>query len=71
VSPALLDAPRPALGARGRCGEHGRRVTLEQRLQAAWSSVRQDGIAECPVCRAAMRPEGVGARCGGCDSLLT
>ena len=71
MSPALLEAPRPLLTrdeVTSTVG--GRRVTLEERLEAAWRSAGRDGTTECPVCTAAMRADGAAARCGGCGSVL-
>jgi hypothetical protein len=71
VSPALLEAPPRLLRSDGVTSTvGGRRVTLEERLEAAWRSARRDGATECPVCDAAMRAHGASARCGGCGSVL-
>ncbi len=71
VSPALLEAPSPLFRGDGVTSTAGgRRITLEERLEAAWRSARRHGATECPVCDAAMRAEGASARCGGCGSVL-
>ena len=71
MSPALLEAPPRLLRGDGVTSTvGGRKVTLEERLEAAWRSARRDGATECPVCDAAMRGHGAAARCGGCGSVL-
>jgi hypothetical protein len=71
VSAALLEAPpRPAPCPRSERSHDGRSLTLEQRLEEACRCAQQAGVAECPLCRAAMRAEGAGARCEGCDSVV-
>jgi hypothetical protein len=71
VSSALLEArPGPLTSDEVTTTVGGRRVTLEERLEAAWRSARRDGGTECPVCDAAMRADGAAARCGGCGSVL-
>ena len=56
MSPALLEAPPRLRGDGVTSTIGGRRVTLEERLEAAWRSARRDGATACPVCDAAMRP---------------
>jgi len=63
MSAAVLEAPTPLLAG-------GRRPTLEELLEGRWRAARADGEAECPVCQAAMHPEGEQARCGGCGTTL-
>jgi hypothetical protein len=72
VSAAVLEAP-PGVFASEELAHHvgGRRVTLEQRLEAAWRSAQRDGSTDCPVCHAAMRAEGPTVQCGGCGSVLS
>ena len=71
VSAALLEAPPGLLTSDGITSTAGgRRVTLEERLQAAWHSARRDGHSDCPVCHAPMRAEGASAHCGACGSVL-
>jgi len=71
MSPAVLEAPPSVVTSpQAACRAGGRRVTLEERLQAAWHSAQLDGVAECPVCRAAMRAEGASIRCGDCGSVV-
>ena len=53
--------PRPAGGSGG---------TLDELLERTLHSVRTDGSAECPVCRAAMHAEDGAAQCSGCSSTL-
>ena len=50
-------------GARGR-------VTLEERLDAAWHSLRANDDTECPVCRQRLRLERSHGACEGCGSRL-
>ena len=71
MTSALLESPR-SLFAEARRGlpAGGRGVTLEERLETAWRAAQADGIAECPVCRAAMSREAAAARCSGCGSTL-
>ena len=72
MSAALLEPPTTFSDSRqGARRVGGRPVTLEQRLQAAWRAAQHEGVAECPVCGAAMRAEGHGARCRGCESVVS
>lgn len=72
MTAALLEpAPAPLTG-RTRCATpRGRGATLEERLEAAWTAVRAEGNAECPVCGARLSPEDGAARCTGCGSQLS
>jgi hypothetical protein len=72
VSSALLEAP-PRVCASGEAAPDagGSRITLEQRLEAAWRSAQRNGTTDCPVCQAAMRAEGATAQCGQCGSVLS
>ena len=71
MTPAVLD--RPAARFAERLG--GGRVTLEDRLNAAFHEARANGSTECPVCQARMTfagaSTGSGAACGGCGSELS
>ena len=71
MTTALLDSP-PSLFEEARRSRPpgGRGITLEERLEDALRSVRADGLAECPVCRAGMRADCGAARCAGCGSRL-
>jgi hypothetical protein len=71
VSSALLEAPPgPLTSDEVTTTVGGRRVTLEERLEAAWRSARRDGFTECPVCDAAMKADCASAQCGSCGSVL-
>ncbi len=71
MTTALLESPLSLFGQARRSRPAGRRgVTLEERLESALRSVRTDGTAECPVCRAQMHAEEDAARCSGCGSTL-
>ncbi len=72
MSAAVLEAP-PGLfaGEEAAPAGGGRGATLEQCLEAAWSSAQREGRADCPVCKAAMRAEGATAQCGRCGSVLS
>jgi hypothetical protein len=48
-----------------------RRMTLEQRLEGTLAELRTAGSAECPLCRAPMRPAPDGGQCSGCGSRLS
>jgi hypothetical protein len=72
MTTALLESPPSPFGEARRCRpEGGREITLEERLESALCSVRADGTAECPVCRAQMHAENGAARCSGCGSTLS
>jgi hypothetical protein len=78
MSTALLESPlslsKPALRSRAAGGPG---LTLEERLEAAWRGAQAEGVAECPVCRARMQPEGEPqgqgrpVRCLDCGSTLS
>jgi hypothetical protein len=72
MTTALLESPLSLFGEarRSPAPAGGRGVTLEERLETAWRAVQADGLAECPVCRAAMRREGAAGTCTGCGSTL-
>jgi hypothetical protein len=71
MTTALLESPL-ALFAEARHAQPagGRGSTLEERLETTLRSVQADGVAACPVCRAAMHAEDGAARCSGCGSTL-
>jgi tRNA(Ile2) C34 agmatinyltransferase TiaS len=72
MTAAVLEAPpTPSASPQGAGSVGGRRVTLEERLEGAWRAAQRDGVAECPVCHAAMLAAGAGARCRGCGSLVS
>jgi hypothetical protein len=72
MTPALLESPLPLFGESRRPDRAGGRggLTLEERLTRTLRAVQTDAVAECPVCRSAMRPEGATGRCTGCWSTL-
>lgn len=47
-----------------------RGLTLEQRLDRAWTALQADGAADCPVCGEQMARAGDAGECGGCGSQL-
>jgi tRNA(Ile2) C34 agmatinyltransferase TiaS len=72
MTPALLESPLPVFGdARRLRPAGGSEISLEELLDRTLRSARTDGVAECPVCRARMHPEGDAARCSGCGSTLS
>jgi hypothetical protein len=80
VTSAVLDSPACMhAGSEAPARPGGGRVTLEERLQAAWRGLRADGTVPCPVCRGRMTAVpagGAGAGSGGggcadCGALLT
>jgi hypothetical protein len=72
MTAAVLEVPRTSFASsQGARGVGGRGVTLEERLESAWRTTQRDGVAECPVCHAAMLAAGAAARCGGCGSLVS
>jgi hypothetical protein len=71
MTTALLESPLPLFAEASRSRPAGGRgMTLEERLEGAWRAVRAEGVAECPVCRTAMRAENGAAKCSGCGSTL-
>jgi hypothetical protein len=71
MTSALLETPQSLFAeARRRAAGRGGQ-TLEELLETAWRAAQTEGSAECPVCRAAMRPEAAAARCTGCGSTLS
>ena len=72
MTEALLDMPTATFAdiCQGRSAGRGR-VTLEQRLDAAWRLVLESREAECPVCDGPMRLEGAVGACAGCGARLT
>jgi hypothetical protein len=72
MTSALLESPQSVFAAARRPRPAGRGgQTLEERLEAVWRAAQTEGLAECPVCRAAMRADGAAARCTGCGSALS
>jgi hypothetical protein len=74
VSCAVLEAPNAPPGsphAGARRGLGGRKLTLEERLHGVWRAAQRSGVAECPICRATVRPDGAAARCEGCGSVVS
>ena len=63
-------APAEAAGRveAGRSG-HGRpsRLTLEDLVLGAWEDLGAHGLADCPVCRGALEPQG----CRACGAQLS
>jgi hypothetical protein len=71
MSSALLESPESLFADAARVRPAGGRgMTLEERLEEVLRSAQNEGMAECPVCRAAMQAEGAAARCTGCGSTL-
>ena len=70
MSSAMLQAPPRLFASPQGAPVGGRRVTLEERLQATWRAAQRGGSADCPVCGAAMYAEAAKARCGRCDSVV-
>ena len=48
----------------------GGRVTLEERLQAAWRGLHTDLEAACPVCAGRMTLRDGAGECEGCEASL-
>ncbi|HEY8769255.1 MAG TPA: hypothetical protein VIM03_01850 [Thermoleophilaceae bacterium] len=49
-----------------------RRLTLEQRLEGSLRDLSAGTTADCPLCRAPMKPAaGGGGECTGCGSHLS
>jgi hypothetical protein len=72
MTSALLESPHSLFAEARRPPAAGRGgQTLEELLETAWRAAQTEGSAECPVCRAAMRPEAAAARCTGCGSTLS
>jgi hypothetical protein len=72
MTTALFESPLPVFGeARRLRPAGGSEISLEELLDRTLRSARADGVAECPVCRARMHPEGGGARCSGRGSTLS
>jgi hypothetical protein len=71
MTPGLLESPPSLFAEARRCQPAGGRgMTLEDRLEDVWRAVQAEGVAECPVCHAALRTEDGAARCSGCGSTL-
>ena len=72
MTSALIESPLSLFAEANRTGRAGgRRTTLEERLDAAWRSLRHDGAADCPICHTPMRLDrGIG-RCPSCGSSLS
>jgi hypothetical protein len=72
MTSAVLEAPPGRLARLDeRHGVGGRRLSLEERLHASWRAAQRDGVGECPVCRATLRPQGAAARCEACNAVIT
>jgi hypothetical protein len=64
LSAAGAGDPRLALEA------GGGRITLEERLQAAWRGLHTDRAAACPVCGSRMTLRDGAGECEGCEASL-
>jgi tRNA(Ile2) C34 agmatinyltransferase TiaS len=72
MTTALLESPLSLFGEARQAGPAGGRgITLEELLERTLRSAQAGGVAECPVCHAAMHSEGNAARCSGCGSTLS
>jgi hypothetical protein len=70
MSATLTTPSRPFV--RAETAGRPRGLTLEQRLDGSFQDLRLRGSAECPLCRAPMRPAADGAgECTGCGSKLS
>ena len=72
MSATLTTPPRVAPSGSEGGFPRPRRLTLEERLEGAWASLRATGAADCPLCHAPLRraPDGAG-RCASCGSALS
>src|SRR5436305_14191057 len=53
------------------CSDGGR-LTLEQRHDGVWESLRAAGVAQCPLCGCCMDADGHGGgTCGGCGTVMS
>ena len=66
------DMPRPPSPRRQPIGcSDGDRPTLEQHVSRVWEGLLAAGVADCPMCGAAMRRAGDAGSCRGCGTTLT
>jgi hypothetical protein len=71
VTAAAVEAPRRAFAEASSCAAPGGgRVTLEERLQAAWRRLHAESVAECPVCGSEMALHAGVGECGGCGAKM-
>jgi hypothetical protein len=67
-------APAPGNVARGRDGDLGGELTLDDAIVGAWEGLAAQVVVACPLCDGPLRPHAapdeVGGRCGDCGTTL-
>jgi hypothetical protein len=69
-----VHAPAAGHVARGRDGDPGGGLTLDDAIVGAWEGLAARVVVACPLCGGRLRPhaapDAVGGRCGDCGTTL-